>query len=62
MWDAAAILPGLCRDHTASTDFRLRKAFHEEDGGLLILYEFSGSYKQLKGFHREISQGKKRFS
>lgn len=45
MWDAAAILPGLCRDHTAPTDFRLRKAFHGEDGGLLILYEFSGSYK-----------------
>lgn len=59
MWDAAAILPGLCRDHTAPTDFRLRKAFH---GGLLIPYEFSGSYKYLKRFHRKISQGKKHFS
>lgn len=62
MWDAAAVLPGLCRDYTAPTDFRLRKAFHGEDGGLLILYEFSGSYKYLKGFRREISQGKKHFS
>lgn len=47
MWDAAAVLPGLCRDHSAPTDFRLRKAFQGEDGGLLILYEFSGSYEFL---------------
>lgn len=31
-----------------------------EDCVLFIFYEFSGSYKYLKGFHRKISQEKKK--
>jgi hypothetical protein len=27
-----------------------------EDGVVFVLYEFSGCYKYLKGFHRKISQ------
>lgn len=31
-----------------------------EDGVLFVFYEFSGSYKYLKGFHRKNISGKKK--
>lgn len=55
------MIKATARDPQCPGDICLQEApGPEEDGVLFILYEFSVSYKDLKGFHRKISQGKKK--
>lgn len=55
------VIKATARDPQCPGDICLQEApGPEEDGVLFILYEFSVSYKDLKGFHRKISQEKKK--